>query len=181
MRKGTRVVGRVLGANGQGFRTSVSANSDFSGGPTMAQTDAMGSFSFTLSPGVWRFEARGVSVARVIEVRGEEVQVVLGEEPGGCGLVATAPEPIGELWLLPVGTPASWDPDSDEENIPGLTRVHGGGRERTLTARGLPCGAFRILASSGRGLVEGAVELRGGEHRVTLTAKPPDPSEVEPE
>lgn len=170
LRGGVHVVGQVLGRDGRGVRTSVSAERmEWTGGETF-ETDANGRFERELPSGTWLFIARASRVQRVVDLQGNRAEVVLGDERGGCGMTVSATLPINTLWLVP-SEPTDLSPFSWAAYPTGGVQLSVVEPARELRVPDVPCGAFVLVAGVGETWVKVPVSLRSTDERVPL----PDP------
>ncbi|MGV3621649.1 MAG: carboxypeptidase regulatory-like domain-containing protein, partial [Archangium sp.] len=100
LQSGTVVAGRVVGADGRGVRTGVTALSRDFPKPMLFETDVDGRFEATLAQGIWLFSARSSRAQRTVDVKGARIEVVLGDAPGTCGFTATASAALDNVWLM---------------------------------------------------------------------------------
>ncbi len=155
--RGTRVFGRVVKAGGGGLVTTVSvAEPSAPSAMQELETDGEGRFEVSLPAGVWTFTPRTDRVSRAFDVRGERLELVLGDEASSCGLHVTAPEPIFAFSLVPA---ASAGAPSDEV-VGGSLDFSGRRPERSVSARAVPCGDYVAVALLRVGLVRQPVSVR---------------------
>ena len=164
---GTHVQGRVLGPDGRGLRTVVSAQmlSD----QEERATDAEGRFELELSPGVWTFTTRAGELKSAVAISGAEQRVEL-RVGGGCGLVLSADEELSFLALSP--QPLGEDQDPFGEGIAGGLTVFFSVSEPERRVQGLPCGTWFIRAGAVGRSVDQQVTLREPAQPLRLSFPP---------
>lgn len=177
LQQGTVVAGRVVGADGRGVRTSVTAISREFPKPMQFDTDVDGRFDGTLAQGVWLFSARSSRAQRNVDVKGARVEVVLGDAPGTCGFTATADGPIDNVWLMATAPQDISDTMDIADRTPGTIQLSLGMTRREVSASGIPCGNWVVVAMVASEFVQTSVNLRGANERVVL----PMPAPAAPE
>lgn len=172
MRRGSVVRGRVVDAKGAGVSTAVTAMSAISQSPMETESDASGRFQFELAPGVWRFSTRFNRVQRSIEIGSEAIEITLGEESGSCGLVVQSSRAIESVWLFSNSAGAVEDPWDAVQFTAGSIEVPVIVPGNSVSARGLPCGRFSLVASLGGEMASQEVNLRGPGEQVSIEPTP---------
>lgn len=177
LQQGTVVAGRVIGADGRGVRTSVTAFSRDFPRPMLFDTDVDGRFEGTMARGVWLFSARASRAQRTVDVSGARVEVVLGEAQGTCGLTVTADGMIENVWLMPTAPTEISEVMDVAERTPGTIQLSLGMSRREVTASGIPCGSWAVVAMISGEFVQTSVNLRGANESVVLPMPTPAPPE----
>ncbi|HEY1087026.1 MAG TPA: carboxypeptidase-like regulatory domain-containing protein, partial [Archangium sp.] len=180
MKRGSVVRGRVVDAKGRGVSTVVTAMSAVAQTPMETESDASGRFQLELAPGVWRFSTRFNRVQRSIEIGSESIEITLGEESGSCGLVVQSSRSIDSVWLFSASTGAVEDPWDAVQFTAGSIEVQVIVPGNSVSARGLPCGRFSLVASLGGEMTSQEINLRGPGEQVSIEPPPASPIIKEP-
>jgi hypothetical protein len=101
-------------------------------------------------------------------VRGEPLEITLGEESGSCGLVLRSSKLIDSVWLFSDTGRVTDDPWDSAQVTPGTIEVPVAAPASEVSARGLPCGRFALVASVGGSVASSQVELRSGVEQVSI-------------
>ena len=171
MQRGTAVSGKVVDPTGRAVPTQVTATSRVTQRPIEIDTDEKGRFQLDLPQGVWLFSTRFNRVQRAIEVRGERLEVTLGEEAGACGLSLRSSKPIDAIWLLTVPMPDTEGPWDLVGQAAGSVEVPVTTAALEINARGLPCGRYTLAASIENVVTTAPLELRSAGQRVQIEPK----------
>jgi hypothetical protein len=160
--------------------TQVTATSRLNQRPIEIDTDEKGLFQLDLPQGVWMFSTRFNRVQRAIDVRGDRLEVTLGEEAGACGLSLRSSKPIDAIWLLTVPMAVSDGPWDVVGKSAGSIEVPVTTAALEINARGLPCGSYTLAASIENVVTSAPLELRGAAQRVQIEPHASEPEPTEP-
>lgn len=147
MQRGTSLSGKVVDPSGKPVPTQVNASSRMTQRPIEIDTDENGRFQLDLPQGVWIFSTRSNRVMRAVDVKGDHMELTLGEEAGACGLSLRSDKPIDAVWLLTTALSPDdgpWDlagKSAGSVEVPVITP------SLEVNARGLPCGSYTLAAS----------------------------------
>ncbi|MDP1828488.1 MAG: carboxypeptidase-like regulatory domain-containing protein [Archangium sp.] len=179
MQRGTAVSGKVVDPTGRAVPTLVTATSRVTQRPIEIDTDEKGRFQLDLPQGVWLFSTRFNRVQRAIDVRGERMEVTLGEEAGACGLSLHSSKPIDAIWLLTVPMENYEGPWDLVGQAAGSVEVPVTTAALEINARGLPCGRYTLAASIENVVTSAPLELRSAAQRVQLEPRVEEQEEVQ--
>ncbi len=168
MRRGTSVTGKVVDPSGRPVPTQVTVTSRITQRPIEIDTDENGGFQLDLPQAVWVFSTRFNRVQRSIDVRGDRMEITLGEEAGACGLSLRSSKPIDAIWLLAGPMQNSEGPWDLVANTPGSVEVPVAVAALEINARGLPCGSYTLAASIENVVTSAPLELRSAAQRVQI-------------
>ena len=180
MQRGTAVSGKVVDATGKAVPTLVTATSRLNQRPLEIDTDEKGLFQMDLAQGVWLFSTRFNRVQRAIDVRGDRLEVTLGEEAGACGLSLHSSKTIDAIWLLTAPMAVSDGPWDLVGKAAGSIEVPVTTPAFEVNARGLPCGSYTLAASIENVVTSAPLELRGPAQRVQIEPHVSEPELQEP-
>lgn len=175
MQRGTALSGKVVDPTGKAVPTQVSASSRMTQRPIEIDTDENGRFQLDLPQGVWIFSTRSNRVMRAVEVRGERMEVTLGEEAGACGLALRSSRPIDAVWLLTSTMSPEDGPWDLVGKSPGSVEVPVLVPSLEVTARGLPCGSYTLAASIENVVTSIPLQLSQASQRVVVEPPPSEP------
>jgi protocatechuate 3,4-dioxygenase beta subunit len=172
----TKVLGRVLDANGRPVQGVVSLREASGADELQADAAADGSFSLDVAQGRWVFTTRVSASGQTFNVAGATMQVVLGVPPGSCSMTIEVASLPDEVMLLPGSQAPAQDASFEQlANVEGAVLFDTYSGSRLLRAAGFRCGLYLLVARwEGAQRVQ-QVEVRsGGNNDVRLTS----PSEL---
>ncbi len=169
MQKGTTVVGKVVDRSGRPTPTLVTATSLGAPRPQEFNTDENGRFEVDLSQGLWVFTTRANRLSRGVEVRGERLELTLGEEPGSCGAVVRSTKVIDGLWFLSAPLAEDEGPWDQVTHVPGSIEVPVPQPGLEVSVRGVPCGRYTLAASIENFVTTVPLDLRAPGQVVEVT------------
>ena len=180
MQRGTSLSGKVVDPSGKPVPTQVNASSRMTQRPIEIDTDENGRFQLDLPQGVWIFSTRSNRVMRAVDVKGDHMELTLGEEAGACGLSLRSDKPIDAVWLLTTALSPNdgpWDlagKSAGSVEVPVITP------SLEVNARGLPCGSYTLAASIENVVTTEPLELRSAGQRVQIEPHLTLPAPEEP-
>jgi hypothetical protein len=160
MSKGTTVVGKVIDATGKPVPTFVSAVSRDNSRPIEIDTDENGRFQLELSQGIWMFSSRSNRAARAVDVKGDRLELTLGDDASACSAVVRSTKTIDAVWFLTGPASESDGPWDLVNRQPGSVEVPVSTPSLEVVARSIPCGRYTLAASVENIVTSMSVELR---------------------
>lgn len=191
MGRGTTVIGKVVDATGKPVPTYVTATSRNTQRPMEIDTDETGHFQLELSQGVWIFSTRSNRAGRSIDVKGDRMEITLGETPGSCSAVVRSTKPIDGIWFLTTSVSEDEGPWEMVSRNAGSIEVPVTSPALEISVRGIPCGHYTVAGSVENIITSTSADLRGAGQVIELvpsvvsdgsdTAGPPVETTAPPE